>query len=191
MRTVQYAAKRAAFALAFAALAPLMATPGGAAETHAMRDQNGNAFDLGSFRGTPVVLTFVAAHCRDACPLINAQFEAMQMQLRRSGLNVHLVTLSLDPDHDSFKDMRQIATTFAANAKYWTVGSAAPPEERTLMRRFRVVAQRGSRDYDDIHTTFVYLLDRHGRLAKTMLASSNLPADLFAELQRSWNRLTA
>jgi cytochrome oxidase Cu insertion factor (SCO1/SenC/PrrC family) len=191
VQPVPHAAKRAVFAFAFAALASLIVAPVQAAQAPALRDQNGKTFALSSFRGTPVILTFVSAHCRDACPLINAQFEAMQTQLKRSGLKVHLVTLSLDPDHDALKDMRQIATTFEANPRYWTVGTAAGPQERALMQRFGVVAHRGSRDYDDIHTTYVYLLDRRGRLVKTILASSNLPADLFAELERSWNKLTA
>lgn len=191
MHPVPHAAKRAAFALAFAALALSFVAPVHAEQSQTLRDQTGRAFGLTSFHGTPVVLTFVSAHCVDACPLINAQFGAVQKQLQHSGINVHLVTLSLDPAHDSLKDMQRIAKTFEANPRYWSVGTAPPAAERAIMHRFGVVAERGARDYDDIHTTYVYLLDKHGRLVKTILASSNLPADLFAELQRSWNKLGA
>lgn len=161
------------------------------AASPALRDQSGHVFSLDSFAGTPVVLTFVAAHCADTCPLINAQFRDVQTQLRAMHLRIHLVTLSLDPQHDRSADMRQIAETFGADTRYWTVGTGTRREQTALMKRFGVVAQRGSRDFDDIHTTYVYLLDRNGRHVKTMLASSNLPADLFAELQRSWSKLNA
>lgn len=186
-----HAATRAAIAFALAALFTGM-SPGAAAQATApLQDQNGHAFGLQQLHGTPVVLTFVASHCVDACPIINAQFQAMQTQLRRSGLRVHLLTLSLDPENDHAADMQRIARTFSADPRYWTVGSGSVQTGRALMRQFGVVANRGSRRYADIHTTYVYLIDRHGRLVKTILASSNLPADLFAELQRTWNQLTA
>ena len=46
-------------------------------------DQTGHAFTLGSLRGSPVALTFVSAHCTDACPLINAQFARACLSARR------------------------------------------------------------------------------------------------------------
>ncbi len=155
-----------------------------------LHDQTGAAFSLADARHRPVVLTFVAAHCVDACPIINAQYEQVQTQLRRARVPVHLVTLTLDPEHDRAADMRRIARTFHADPQYWSVGMAGVPQIRALMRRFHVVATRGHKNYDDIHTTYVYLLDSHGRVIKTILASTNMPADLFAELQRTWNKLT-
>ncbi len=175
-----------AIAIAFAALLPSQAHPKEAVPL--MQDQRGRAFSLTSI-GAPVVLTFVSAHCVDACPLINAQFARMQQTLRRSRIPVRLLTLSLDPEHDRAKDMRQIATTFAADRRFWIVGTAPASILYGLMHRFGVTAQRGSREYDDIHTTFVYLLDKRGRFVKTMLAGTNLSADVFAELQRDWNKL--
>lgn len=174
-------------AVALAALAPVLAYAHGASPV--LHDQQGRAFTFHSIGNTPVVLTFVSAHCVDACPIINAQFADMQRQLRRSRLPIRLLTLSLDPQHDGARDMQQIAKTFGADPHYWIVGSGAPADIRRLMRRFNVTASRGNRKYDDIHTTFVYMLDRHGRIVKTMLASTNLPADLFAALQRNWNEL--
>ena len=187
MRPVQHLIAGAARALAFAALVPVCAfAQDGSPVLH---DQTGHVFTLASIANTPVILTFVAAHCVDTCPIINAQFADMQRQVRRSRLPIRLLTLTLDPQHDGASEMRGIAKTFHADPRYWIVGNGAPKDIRTLMRRFNVTASRGNRKYDDIHTTFVYMLDRHGRLVKTMLASTNLTADLFAELQRNWNKL--
>lgn len=188
MVRVQQRVTAAAFAIAIAFAALLPGPSRAQIRTPVMRDQSGQAFSLSSI-GTPVVLTFVSAHCVDACPLINAQFARMQQALQRSKIPIRLLTLSLDPKHDTPKDMQQIATTFSAQRRFWIVGSAPAPVLFGLMRRFGVTAERGNRDYDDIHTTFVYLLDRRGRFVKTILAGTNLPADVFAELQRDWNRL--
>lgn len=185
--TVQHRISRAACAIAFAALASLASLA--QAGTPVLRDQTGHAFTLSALRGTPLVLTFISAHCLDECPLINAQFTAAQRGMRASHLHVRLVTLTLDPEHDSLRDMQRIAHTFDADPRYWTVGAGSIPNIHALMRSFHVTAERGNRQYDDIHTTFVYLIDKRGNLVKTMLASTNFPADLFAELQRNWNQL--
>lgn len=189
MQPVPHAARRAANAIAIAALACLTLTLPATAHG-AFRDQQGADFSFAGLRGAPVIVTFVATHCEDACPLINAQFAAMQRQLARSGLRVHLVTLSLDPAHDSPRDMRALSRTFAADARYWSVVWGPQQQTRALLTRFGVVSHEGQRGYNDLHTTYVYVLDRRGRLEKTLLAGSNLTADLYAELQRSWNRLT-
>ena len=178
--------RTAAFALASTAVLPLAST---ASALPQFEDQTGKTFSLGSLGNTPIVLTFVSAHCVDTCPIINAQFEAMQQHVRQSRIPLRLVTLTLDPAHDSRQDMLRIARTFEADARYWVIGSASVSTTKTLMHEFGVTSSRGKRDYDDIHTTFVYLLDKHGHLVKTMLASTNLSGDLFAELQRNWNKL--
>ncbi|MBV8727652.1 MAG: SCO family protein, partial [Candidatus Eremiobacteraeota bacterium] len=68
-----------------------------ASASTSLQDQRGVPFDLQMLRGTPVVVTFIATHCRDACPLVNAQFEQLQRQLQRTHVPIRLVTLTLDP----------------------------------------------------------------------------------------------
>ena len=177
----------AAFAIALTALVCLTATA--QPSVPSLRDQNGKAFTLSKLGNTPVILTFVSAHCVDTCPIINAQFEAMQTLLRKSHVPVRLVTLTLDPERDSARDMQRIARTFDADARYWVIGSGSNAATHGLLREFNVTVSRGKRGYGDLHTTFVYLLDKRGHLVKTVLASTNLPGDLFAELQRHWDTL--
>ncbi|MBV9148950.1 MAG: SCO family protein [Candidatus Eremiobacteraeota bacterium] len=154
-----------------------------------LQDQRGMPFDLQMLRGSPVVLTFIATHCRDACPLVNAQFEQLQRELQRTHVPIRLLTLTLDPQHDHLSDIQRIARTFEADPKHWILATGARPAIGGIMRRFGVVTQTDERGYADVHTTFIYLLDRRGRLVKTMLAGSNLSADLFTELQHDWRKL--
>ena len=160
-----------------------------ASASTSLQDQRGMPFDLQMLRGTPVVVTFIATHCRDACPLVNAQFEQLQRQLQRTHVPIRLVTLTLDPLHDHLSDMQRVARTFEADPRYWLLATGPRPAIGSILRHFGVVTQTDSRGYADIHTTFIYLLDRRGRLIKTMLASSNLSADLFTELQNDWRKL--
>jgi protein SCO1/2 len=137
-------------------------------------DQQGRSFDLASLRGMPLAVTFVSAHCNDACPLINAQFGAAARRIQEEKIAARLLTITLDPEHDSPRTMRELANRFEANPRYWLVAAGSTPDVHAIMRAFGAISIEGKRGYHDRHTTFVYLLNARGRLAQTMLASSAL-----------------
>lgn len=178
-----------AFTLARAPAPAVTATPD---VTHTtLVDQDGHAFSLADLRGRPLVVTFVAAHCTDACPLINAQFARAQALLRERRIDARLLTITLDPEHDSHADMRGIARTFSAERGRWIVASGSIPRVHALMRAFGVIAERGAHGYADVHSTYIYLLDRHARLYATKLASTDLADQIVAEVASAWRALTA
>lgn len=139
-------------------------------------DQRGHAFSLEALRGEPIVLTFVSAHCRDACPVINADF-AQAAQLSQ-GRAVHFVTITLDPERDTAVDMRRLARIFSANPAQWSFVSGSVSVVRAMMHRFGVVATSG-----DDHTTFVYVLNARGILAATILPSTNLASQIATQVE--------
>lgn len=164
-------------AVAFAAVLTAL-QPAHAARMPRLVDQNGHAFTFADLRGTPLFVTFIAAHCTDACPLINAQFSQAAQRFARERSRVRLLTVTLDPEHDSLRDMRDIARKFHANARWWIVAGGSRADVHAVMDAFGVVAQRGRKGYADVHTTFVYYVDAGGRPRKTILASSALNAQL-------------
>lgn len=147
-------------------------------------DQNGTRFTLQSLRGTPLVVTFIAAHCTQACPLVNAQFAQAARRLAAEHARVKLLTITLDPQHDSLADMRRIAQRFGADARTWIVAGGRQADVRAVMSAFGVVAQRGRKGYADVHSTFIYFLDARGVLRKTILASTVLDKQIVEEVTR-------
>jgi cytochrome oxidase Cu insertion factor (SCO1/SenC/PrrC family) len=137
-------------------------------------DQRGRSFTLASLRGEPLVITFIAAHCTDACPLINAQFADAARRIERAHINARLLTVTLDPEHDTPRTMATIARRFEANPRYWLLVGGSLRDVHAIMNVFGVVSEQGERGYRDEHTTFVYVLNRSGALSQTMLASSAL-----------------
>ena len=152
-------------------------------------DQQGMPFSFASLQGTPLIVTFVATHCTDACPLVNAQFAQLSDELDRRHLGAKLVTLTLDPNHDTHRDMVRLARTFGARAERWIVASGNAGGMLAIMHAFGVIAEPGRDGYADAHTTFVYLLDSRGRLVKTMLPTSKLTDQLIAEVMATWPTL--
>jgi protein SCO1/2 len=133
--------------------------------------------------GTPLAVTFVAARCTDACPLINAQFASAAQRLQRAKLRGRLITITLDPQHDTPAVMSLLARRFGADPRSWLLASGRPSDVREILKVFGVVARQGRRGYPDVHTTFVYIFDAGGNLAQTMLASSALDEQLFDVLR--------
>ena len=146
-------------------------------------DQRGRRFTMTSLVGTPFAVTFVAARCTDACPLINAQFAMASQRLQRAGVRGHLMTLTLDPQHDTPAVMARLAQRFDADPRYWLLASGSNAAVRRVLNLFGVVTQEGPHGYPDAHTTFVYLFDARGNLTQTMLASSALDDQLVSAMR--------
>jgi protein SCO1 len=144
----------------------------------ALVDQRGAGFSFEALRGHPVVVTFVSARCTDACPLINSLISQAAASARARHSSMRFVTITLDPAHDSQRDMRKIADTFAADPLRWQLVSGKPTTIERLMQRFGVVTRDGASGRPDAHTTFVYVLDSEGRLVRTLLPSSRLDKTL-------------
>lgn len=161
----------AAFLLAASLLQPVLV------------DQTGHSFTMASLHGKPVALTFVSAHCSDACPLINAQYSQAQSALQRAHSPLRLLTVTLDPERDSVSDMQRLARSFSANLRTWIVAGGTRRDVHALMDEFGVITRRGADGFADMHTTAVYLIDGKGLLRKVILPSRDLSGELMTELR--------
>lgn len=173
----------ASAAMVFAVAA--LAAPASADKPIALVDQTGRTFTFASLRGEPTIVTFVAAHCTDACPIVNAQFAQADRLFQSEHINVRLLTITLDPEHDPPSVMRDLARRFEADPRRWLFASSDVQTVHRVMSYFGVQAQRGRDGYADVHTTFVYIFDKRGILRKTILASTSLGAQLADEVRTS------
>ena len=176
----------AAVAAALAVLA-VVPRPVVAAQREALRiplvDQLGSPFSLGALHGEPVVVTFVATRCTDACPIANEMFSRLDERLRKEHLRARLVTVTLDPAFDTPFVMARFGREYRADSRTWKLATGNVRDVRALMAAFGVVAPPGAGGVPDAHTSFVYVLDGHGHLARTLLLSTNI-VDEAAKLLR-------
>jgi protein SCO1 len=93
----------------------------GAAPRFALTDQTGSAFDSQSLDGRVALMDFIYTHCTDACPLLSATFQQAQRKLADAGLatKVTLVSISVDPDHDTPAVLAEYGQQFKADAASW------------------------------------------------------------------------
>jgi protein SCO1/2 len=141
-------------------------------------DQSGQTFRLDDLGGTPIVITFVAARCTDACPIANESFARAYAQLRHDRVRARLLTITLDPEHDTPSVMAGLAHPFGVPRDAWRFATGRPADVRELMRSLRVDVQLDAHGVPDQHTSFVYVLDRDVRLARTLMLSTSLSSEL-------------
>lgn len=147
-----------------------------------MIDQRGGTFSLASIASPFIAVTFVSARCIDTCPIANASFARLQARVRRERLPLTLVTITLDPAHDTPREMRAVAREFGSDAHVWRMASGSVARIEAIARAFGVVARPDPSGIPEMHSTFVYILNRDRRLEKMFLLSSSLPDDVIAAL---------
>lgn len=94
----------------------------GPAPAFVLTDQLGRAVASADLQGEVVVVNFVYTNCRDTCPLLTARMAALQDRLRQEGLldgRVQLLSLTVDPAHDTPALLRAYAERFAADPAVW------------------------------------------------------------------------
>jgi protein SCO1 len=86
-----------------------------------LRDANGNAFKLRpeTFRGKVVVVDFIFTRCTTICPALSTVMASVQRGLgERIGVEVLLISVSVDPANDTPQVMRAYAKRVGAG-KHW------------------------------------------------------------------------
>lgn len=73
-------------------------------------------FDLRAMRGRAWVADFVYTRCSGPCPMLTANMAALQKKLPKS---IGLLSLTVDPDHDSPEVLTLYARTFKADPQRW------------------------------------------------------------------------
>lgn len=100
-----------------------------------LQDQAGRTFRLADLRGRAVALTFVFTRCPlpDYCPLMNRNFLALQQALAKaSSEKWQLLSVSLDPAHDTPAVLAAYARGYEAEPSRWRFATGALAEIRRL-----------------------------------------------------------
>jgi protein SCO1 len=97
-----------------AANAPHLPAPGDAVPNFSFTNQNGKHISLKQYAGKVLLVTFIYTRCPfpDFCPRMSSNFAVAHKQLAANP-NVHLLSLSFDPEHDTPKVLRDYGFSVA------------------------------------------------------------------------------
>lgn len=140
-----------------------------------LRDQDGRWADTGALRGQPVVVTFLYTHCEDTCPVAAQQIRGA---LDRSGRDVPVLAISVDPDRDTPRSARAFLFKQGLTGRMRFLLGPRSGLARAW-RTFGVQPQEQGID----HSARVVVLDRDGRPAVAWPTEQLTPEGLAHDLR--------
>ena len=133
-------------------------------------DEQGRVTHLSDFRGKLTAIDFIYTRCPlpDVCPRLSANFALLQ---RRFVAGLVLLSITIDPDHDTPEVLREYATRWRADPKLWHFLTGPPEDVRRVGGHFGLVyfAEEGA----ITHTSATALVSPDGRLVARIEGSGH------------------
>jgi protein SCO1/2 len=160
-----------------------------------LTDQTSAPFSSRALTGHVTLLDFIYTHCTDACPLLSATFQETQRKLASDGLfgsKVMLVSLSVDPTHDTPSALAEYGQQFSANPAGWKMLTGDWDSVWDVVTSFKV-ATRPPRPAVDApapggteltHSTVVLLIDPQLQVRALLDGTGSSADDLIAAARR-------
>jgi cytochrome oxidase Cu insertion factor (SCO1/SenC/PrrC family) len=104
-----------------------------------VNDQNGHPFNFYSdlVKGKTVAINFIFTTCTTICPPLTATFRKVQQDLKTHGVEVQLISVSVDPVIDTPERLRDYAAKFKAEPG-WTFVTGGKAEIDSLLQALGV-----------------------------------------------------
>lgn len=112
----------------------------------ALLDQDGREvrFYTDLVKGKVVIINFIFTSCKVVCPPLGANFAKLQNAAGgRVGSDIHLISVSTDPETDTPERLRDWAAKFGAKPGWTLVTGAKAEVDRLLLALSGDVARKG------------------------------------------------
>jgi len=137
-----------------------------------LRGSDGSDFKLSRYRGKVVALGFGYTHCPGVCPTTLAFLAQARQKLGAAGKEFQIIYVTVDPERDNEQRLR----TFLASFDPTFVGATGTPQQLANVRKEyginvsdkMFVAGQPKSNYFLDHSSYVYLIDRAGKLRAMM-----------------------
>jgi protein SCO1/2 len=126
-----------------------------------LTERSGRAVTADDLRGQVWVAAFVFTRCPDVCPALTARMAGLRAPLATVPGNVRLVSLSVDPLHDTPPVLRDYADRHGAGPDWWFLTGPRDAVVALLRDGFRVAfADDGPPSAPITHSDRFVLVDR-------------------------------
>jgi protein SCO1/2 len=148
-------------------------------------DQHGSAVSLASLKGKPVLIDFIYTSCASTCPMLTAKMAAIAHQLGPAlGADVTIVSISLDPEHDSPVALAKYAKSHDADGPGWIFLTGSPAQIDQVLAQFKLRRMREG-DGTITHSISAFLLGPDGHQLRQYNALDVSPDSVVADVDRA------
>ena len=151
-----------------------------------LEDQNNKRISFHQYRGRVVVLTFIYTRCPlpDYCPLMTDNFAEIEKALEsgpESYPNTLLLSITLDPEYDTPRVLREYAARHSAGSAHWDFATGTKDEVKQVATYF---GMQYWRDGDQVvHSLRTAIVGADGKLVKLYRGNEWKPDEILRELR--------
>lgn len=137
-------------------------------EDFTFTNQNNEDVSLEDLEGEVWLADFVFTNCTTVCLPMMANMTELQEQLKQEGLDVRIVSFSVDPTVDTPEVLKSYAENYGADLGSWDLLTGYSPEkiDAFAMESFKSVARKPVNEDQVVHGTSFYLVDQEGVVRK-------------------------
>ena len=139
--------------------------PARVAPAFTLTGSDGTDLRLDRYRGKVVILGFGFSHCPEICPTTLAKLAKARKQMGAAARDVQVLYITVDPGRDTPEQMRGYLALFDPT---FIGGTGTASQLAAVYKDYGITATRydgrAPGEYGFEHSTFVYLIDREGRL---------------------------
>ena len=127
---------------------------------------NGSDLKLSTYHGKVVLLGFGFTHCQAVCPITLGTLAQVQKRLGDEGRDLQVVYITVDPERD---DATQLKTYLSHFNNAFIGGTGTDAQLAAVRKDYGIAAEKvAGPDGSYNHSSFIYLIDRAGRLRALM-----------------------
>lgn len=153
-----------------------------------LTNQNGEHITFETFRGRPLILTFVFTRCPipNFCPRMSNNFAELQQAIKADHGEVaktRLLSITLDPTFDTPGILKEYGKSHGADSKIWSFAAGDPKEIEALTQAFAVYVQTEGGTIS--HGLATALVDRQGNIVKIWRGNGWTPTEIIAQIDKN------
>lgn len=130
-------------------------------------NHNGEEFNVQNLQGQWWVADFIFTNCTTVCLPMTANMKKLQDKLDSEGLDVKLVSFSVDPDRDTPEVLTEYANEYGADLDRWTfvTGYDFDTIKEYSVKTFKNLVEAPPEGDDQVtHGTSFFLVDPDGNI---------------------------
>jgi protein SCO1/2 len=131
-----------------------------------LQGSDGSELKLGTYRGKVVLLGFGFTSCAAVCPITLGTLAQVHKKLGAQARDLQVVYITVDPERDDAPRLKKYLTAFNPT---FVGGTGTDAQLAAVRKDYGIAAEKvAGPDGSYTHSSFIYLIDREGRLRALM-----------------------
>ena len=125
--------------------------------------QDGNPLTRADLLGKVWVIDFFFTRCPGPCPMMSSRLAEISKELKKAK-DVRLVSLSIDPEHDTPQVLKEYASHLGANPDRWIFLTGPSDQVQEFTTKGMLQALSNTDPAAPVHSTRFLVIDRLGQI---------------------------